>query len=111
MRKKKETGLKRRAKVKERCSEERLFHRRSDAIGNARSLTVDSRVHTTSTTSTISSHICQMTVQLQCVQLITDMAKINELQDPLFKMSVQNVHQPQQHMIKVSFKMTGLPYQ
>jgi len=29
----------------------------------------------------------------------------------VFKLSVQNVHQLQQHTIKVSFKMTGLPYQ
>ena len=29
----------------------------------------------------------------------------------VFKLSVQNVHQLQQHMIEVSFEMTGLPYQ
>jgi len=28
----------------------------------------------------------------------------------VFKPSVQNVHQLQQHMIEVSFEMTGLPY-
>jgi len=30
---------------------------------------------------------------------------------PLFKLSVQNVHQLQQHTIEVSFEMAGLPYQ
>jgi len=29
----------------------------------------------------------------------------------VFKPSVQNVHQLQQHTIEVSFEMTGLPYQ
>jgi len=29
----------------------------------------------------------------------------------VFKLSVQNVHQLQQHTIEVSFEMTGLPYQ
>jgi len=29
----------------------------------------------------------------------------------VFKLSVQNVHQLQQHVIKVSYKITGLPYQ
>jgi len=33
------------------------------------------------------------------------------LSGSLFKPSVQNVHQLQQHIIKVSFKMIGLPYQ
>jgi len=28
----------------------------------------------------------------------------------VFKLSVHNVHQLQQHTIEVSFKMTGLPY-
>jgi len=29
----------------------------------------------------------------------------------VFKPSVQNVHQLQQHTIEISFEMTGLPYQ